>query len=230
MTVAAALEPSYNIGGDVFDYAISGRAASLAILDAVGHGLGASVLSAAALGAYRAARRNGASLYDQARAIDHAIDALFLPEAFATGVLAQLDLVTGRVRYLAAGHPQPLVLRDGRVVTTLRDGRRLPFGLGTGGLTIAACPLQPGDWLVLYTDGITEARDTAGGFFGEQRLVDFLEREAAAAHPPPETLRRLVHAVLAHQGGVLQDDATVMLTQWHPNAARTWRTPLSGYR
>jgi serine phosphatase RsbU (regulator of sigma subunit) len=44
----------------------------------------------------------------------------------------------------------------------------------------------PGDWLILHTDGITEARDEAGNFFGEARLVDFLRREAASSHPPPE--------------------------------------------
>lgn len=76
--------------------------------------------------------------------------------------------------------------------------------------------LQLGDWLVLHTDGITEARDAAGEFFGEERLVEFLEREAAADAPPPETVRRLVRAVLRHQDGVLQDDATVVLARWSP--------------
>jgi serine phosphatase RsbU (regulator of sigma subunit) len=72
----------------------------------------------------------------------------------------------------------------------------------------------PGDWLILHTDGITEARDEAGNFFGEARLVDFLRREAASSHPPPETVRRLVHAVLRHQHGILQDDASVLLAEW----------------
>ena len=74
--------------------------------------------------------------------------------------------------------------------------------------------LQPDDWLVMYTDGITEARDETGEFFGDARLVDFLRREAAAGHPPPETARRLVHAVLTHQNGNLQDDATILLARW----------------
>jgi hypothetical protein len=55
----------------------------------------------------------------------------------------------------------------------------------------------------------------AGDFFGEPRLVDLLRRETAAGHPPPEALRRLVHAVLDHQAGVLQDDATVVLARWN---------------
>jgi serine phosphatase RsbU (regulator of sigma subunit) len=90
-----------------------------------------------------------------------------------------------------------------------------------GELTIAEETLQPDDWLVLHTDGITEARDHTGEFFGETRLADFLHREAAAGHPPPETVRRLIRAVLNHQHGVLQDDATVLLARWTTNAPRS---------
>jgi serine/threonine protein phosphatase PrpC len=81
-------------------------------------------------------------------------------------------------------------------------------------LVFAEEVLQPDDWLVMHTDGITEARDQTGEFFGDARLVDFLRREAATGHPPPETARRLVQAVLAHQNGKLQDDATVLLARW----------------
>jgi serine phosphatase RsbU (regulator of sigma subunit) len=156
----------------------------------------------------------GHGLYEQARTIDETISGQFPDGAFATGVLAELDLGSGRLRYLNAGHPAPLVLRSGKVVKRLTGGRRLPFGCGTGELTIAEEPLQPGDWLVLHTDGITEARDDRGEPFGETRLTDFLEREAAAEHPPPETTRRLIKAVLAHQNGALYDDASILLARW----------------
>ncbi|MEP7025113.1 MAG: PP2C family protein-serine/threonine phosphatase, partial [Actinomycetota bacterium] len=162
----------------------------------------------------RSARHAGQGLYEQARVIDDTVSGLFDQEALASGILAEFDLATGRLRYLNAGHPQPHVLRSGRVVKTLTDGQRGLFGLGSGELTIAEEILQPEDWLVLHTDGVTEARDHTGEFFGDKRLVDFLEREAASGHAPPETVRRLVHAVMNHQGGVLQDDATVLLARW----------------
>jgi serine phosphatase RsbU (regulator of sigma subunit) len=57
-------------------------------------------------------------------------------------------------------------------------------------------------------------RHETGNFFGKERLVDFLRREAASERPPPETVRRLVQAVMRHQRGVLQDDATVLLARW----------------
>jgi hypothetical protein len=212
--LAGMLEPSYDIGGDAFDYALSERTVSLGIFDAVGHGLPASLLAAAALAGYRSARRDGRSVYDQARAIDDIVANCFPGSDFVTGVLAELDVQTGRLRYLNAGHPRPLLLRNGRVVKELTGGRRVPFGLETAGLTVGEEILQPGDWLALYTDGITEARDASGTWFGEERLVEFLTHEIAAGQPPPETVRRVTQAVLSHQNGELQDDASILLASW----------------
>jgi serine phosphatase RsbU (regulator of sigma subunit) len=88
--------------------------------------------------------------------------------------------------------------------------------------TAGQATLEGGDRLVHYTDGITQARDVDGRLFGEKRLVDFLEKEAMAHPPPAETVRRLVRAVLQHQEGILQDDATVLLARW---ASRTKAGP-----
>jgi len=82
-------------------------------------------------------------------------------------------------------------------------------------------PLEPGDRLLLHTDGVTEARDSEGVPFGLDRLVDLTERHEAADLPAPETLRRVVHAVLEHQNGRLQDDATLMLVEWSTTAHGT---------
>jgi len=108
------------------------------------------------------------------------------------------------------------VLRHGKVVKRLESSADVPFGLGRADVAIAQERLQPGDWLALHTDGIPEARDSEGTFFGEQRLIDTLERHAAAHLPLSETVRRLSRAVLEHQAGVLQDDATLVLAAWPP--------------
>jgi Stage II sporulation protein E (SpoIIE) len=218
--LAGMLQPSYAVGGDAFDYTLSHNTAALAIFDGMGHTLDAGLIAAAVLAAYRSTRRDGRGLYDQARAIDKTIVGQFRRGPFATGILAELDLTTGRLRYLAAGHPHPLVLRSGKVVKTLTGGRRPPFGVDTAELTIGEEFLQPDDWLILHTDGITEARNHTGDHFGQTRLIDFLEREAAAAHPPPETVRRLTQAVMAHQDGLLQDDATILLAHWTPGTTK----------
>jgi hypothetical protein len=212
--LAGVIEPSYDAGGDAFDYALAQDTVSLAIFDAMGHGMAAGLMAAAALSAHRAARRDGRGLFDQATTMDEVVGRNFPGSAFVTGVLGELDVRSGRLRYLCAGHPAPLLMRHGKVVKSLDGGRRVPFGIETTGMRVAEEVLQPGDWLVLHTDGITEARNAAGEWFGEDRLVDFLTRSAAAALPPPETARRLTAAVLAHQGGLLQDDASILLACW----------------
>lgn len=212
--VTGLLEPSDQVSGDAFDYALSESTAHLIVLDALGHSLNSGLIAAAAVAAYRATRRGGHGLDEQARVIDQTLRDHFGNATFATGVLAEIDLPTGRLRYLNAGHPQPLIMRGGKIVKPLTGARCLPLGLGPLEVTVAEEMLEPDDWLILYTDGIIEARDAAGEFFGEDRLVDFLRREAAAGHPPPETARRLIQAVLNHHQGILQDDAAIVLARW----------------
>jgi serine phosphatase RsbU (regulator of sigma subunit) len=99
------------------------------------------------------------------------------------------------------------------VVKTLWGDSGLPLGLGDPGEE-AEESLEPGDQVVFFTDGVTEARDPEGLFFGADRLADLVSRASAGGNPPPETLRRLVHSILDHQAGDLQDDATAMLVEW----------------
>jgi hypothetical protein len=213
--VAGRLEPAYEIGGDVFDYALGPTSASFAILDATGHDLSAGLAAAAGLAAYRNARRNGKGLFEQAESVHRTLDAQFHGDVYATGVFGELDTATGRLRYLVAGHPSPLVVRHGHVVKKLAAGRRPLLGLELRhGVTLGEEHLEPGDTVVLFTDGIPEARDPSGEVFGTPRLVDVLEREESRGLPLPEVADRLVRAVLAHQADVLQDDATLLLVQW----------------
>jgi hypothetical protein len=219
MVVSAVLEPCYDIGGDGFDYAVNGPLAYLTILDTVGHGLLAGLGTAVALSAMRAARHDGDDLTAVARAADAALLEYIGDARFATAVLCELNLDTGLLRYINAGHPPPLLLRQGKVVRQLDQGRRLPLGLDDPEVDVADEVLEPGDRLLLYTDGITEARDRSGEPFGEQRLVDLAERQAAAELPAPETLRRLCHAALDHYDGPPADDATLLLLEWSHQAA-----------
>jgi sigma-B regulation protein RsbU (phosphoserine phosphatase) len=143
----------------------------------------------------------------------------FTDARFATAVLGELDLETGRLRYINAGHPAPLLLRAGRMVRELGGGRRMPLGLDDPEVELAEEILEPDDRLLLYTDGVTEANAGDGERFGLDRLVDLVERHSRSGLPAPEILRRLTHAVMEHQGGTPDDDATMVLVQWSGTAA-----------
>ena len=215
VSLSGLLEPWDEVGGDAFDYALNDGRLHVALLDAMGHGLGATLLSSLAVGAYRNARRGRADLADSYEAIDVALATQFGREHFATGLLLDVEVATGTVRWLTAGHLPPLLIRHERAVTLPPARPATPFGLRftTGHPPVHTLQLEPGDRLALYTDGVVEAR-RLGQFFTEERLADFVVRESASGLDSAEVLRRLIRAVLDHQHGVLQDDATILLLEW----------------
>jgi hypothetical protein len=223
LVISGVLEPCYDVGGDAFDYAVNGDLAHLALFDAVGHGsaggMRAVVLASIALAAYRNARRAGLDLTATYHHIDDAVRA---HDTFGliTAILAELDQRTGLLRAISAGHPSGIVLRAGKVVKVLPSPTALPVPFGDQRApVIVEEALEPGDHLLLYTDGITEARSRpCGEEFGVERLIDFATKAVADQLPPPETARRLVHAILDHQDNRLDDDATVLLVHWRSPA------------
>jgi hypothetical protein len=214
VVIAGLLEPAYEVAGDAFDYALNGDTAHLAVLDPVGHDLTASVLAAVTVGSYRHSRRAGLGLADTYAAMDQVIASQFGGERFVTGQLGQLDCVTGRLQWLNAGHPLPLLVRRAKVVDTLACQPAPPLGLGLGQPEIATAALEPADRVLFYTDGVSEGRNLGGEPFGEARLADLLVRETLAGQPAAETMRRLAHAILAHQGRSPRDDATMVFLEW----------------
>ena len=136
-----------------------------------------------------------------------------------TGQVARIDLRTGTATIVNAGHPPPLRLRDGRV-EPVRLAADPPFGTcadtGTG---CSALPLEPGDRLIFFTDGILE-RNTAS--------VDIEAMVAAGADMHPrEAVQHLIQAILEATGGALNDDATALCLDWHGGPMRE-RTTDSG--
>ncbi|HEY0640848.1 MAG TPA: PP2C family protein-serine/threonine phosphatase [Pseudonocardiaceae bacterium] len=221
LVVCAQLEPAYEVGGDIVDLALSGSVAHVSVFDAMGHDQSSGLITAIATGTCRNERRQGTGLVATSEAIDRAVGMQFGRRRFVTGVLADLDRRTGELHWVNRGHPPPLLIRGGRRLIRLDRPPAPPMGF-----QLDAEPrqwtyqLEPGDRLLLYTDGVVEARDEHGRPFGLNRFVDLTLRRQSDGLPVPETLRRLMRSLLDHHGGRLQDDATVMLVEWQGDEAR----------
>ena len=218
----ACLEPAYDIAGDSFDYAYNDGILHFMIMDAVGHDLGSSFYASLAVGAYRHARRDQLDLDATVKEIDRLIAERFEQTTYVTAQLCELDVATGILQWVNAGHPSPMLVRNGRVIGDIEGRRRVPLGLGyLAGAgrhpIIAEEHLEPNDSLLFYSDGVVEARTAQGEDFGIERLKSFVESAIASRLSSAEITRRLSHAVLDHHGGRLQDDATVLLVNWRPD-------------
>ncbi|MCW2543421.1 MAG: protein serine/threonine phosphatase [Frankiales bacterium] len=217
VTVSAALEPCYNVAGDTIDYAVDRGRTSIGVFDGMGHGLHSAQCASLTVATYRNARRGGQGLPDIFNSIDVTLQESLGGEAFTTAVLAELDTDTGLLSWVNAGHPEPLLMRGGKVVKTLYVEPRPPLGLGhlvREEVEVGTEQLEPGDRILVFTDGVVEARSPGGDFFGVERLGELVVRHLAGGLPAAETMRRVVRELLDHQGGQLSDDASLLLLEW----------------
>lgn len=214
VALSGILEPAYSIGGDSFDYALDPDGVRFAIIDAVGHGMPAVLLTVAAINALRNARREGRSIVDAYAAADSVLRAQFSDSSYVTGQIGTLEVRTGRLSWLNAGHPLPLLMRDGHV-REIACRPSWPMGLGGTAVEVAVEVLQPGDTVLFYTDGAVESRSPTGEPFGLPRLIDLLAVAVQEGVGPAETVRRLSTSIVAYNGSSLSDDATLLLLEYH---------------
>ncbi len=216
----AVLEPAYRLGGDAFDHSLTESTLHAVILDAMGHNLASGMTTAIAMAGCRSARRMGAGLPELVKTVDDVL-AEWLPDQFCTGIATQLDLASGVLSWCNCGHPPPLLIRDHKVLENALDrpgeppmGTPAKFA-GTG-REVHRSALEPGDRVLLYTDGVTEARMAGGAQFGLEGFTDSIIRATAAGELAAEALRQLMHSILEHQDDTLKDDATILLIEWCP--------------
>ncbi|MFF8914258.1 PP2C family protein-serine/threonine phosphatase [Streptomyces sp. NPDC015032] len=213
---SAAMEPAYQVSGDAFDYAVAEDVIHLGLFDAMGHDTAAGITANVAVAACRNSRRQGASLTDAADHIEQVLIEQFGGDRYTTAILADLDMTTGVLSWVNCGHHPLVIFHPDRRHTHLHGDHGTPLGTNLGIRTpMCRAHLGPGDRLVAYTDGITEARRPGRGEFGLDRFLDFITAHLADGMSIPETLRRLIHSILDYHRGQLNDDATVLLLHWH---------------
>lgn len=213
-TLSAWLEPAASVGGDTFDYSLDREALHLSLTDAMGHGVASALIATLCVGSLRNTRRQGSTLSDQAAAANTALldQGLEHEPIFATGLLGRVDLHTGTLSLVNAGHAPPYLMRREEVFSVALTPS-LPLGLFTDAVfTVTEFTLEPGDRLVLVTDGMLE-RDAGG--------VDLKVEIRNSRHlHPRETTRQLADKVLELTGSALQDDATLLVLDWHGHHGR----------
>ncbi|MFI0737553.1 PP2C family protein-serine/threonine phosphatase [Streptomyces sp. NPDC021100] len=198
------------VGGDLYEVLTTPFGVRLLIGDVRGKGLGAVETAADVLGTFREAAQVEPELGAVARRLDAAVRRRGVGEEFVTAALLTVPRSGETVELVNCGHLPPLVRRHGRVsaVGTGDAEADPPLALrelAEGSYRSAAFAFGKGDLLLLYTDGVTEARDAGGRFYP-------LERRLAALpeHAPGVLADRLVADLLAYAGGELADDAALL--------------------
>ncbi|MDX6299232.1 MAG: hypothetical protein QOF53_446 [Nocardioidaceae bacterium] len=209
-TLSGWLEPAADIAGDTFDYSLQRNVLYLSMTDAMGHGVGAALTATLCVGALRGSRRAGAPVTEQVANANAAVaehGAAHGLDDFVTGLVGRLDLRTGVLTLVNAGHVAPYLLR-GTDVGTVDLPVNLPFGLfPDAAYEAATVTLDPGDRIVLVTDGMLERNASSSD-------LPAAIRESAHLHPR-EAAMALADSVLAATGHALSDDATILCLDWY---------------
>ena len=212
LAISAVNTPCHAVGGDYFDvFPMSNDRTAFVIADVAGKGIGAALLTTMLQGAL-----TGMTLgADPARVFHHINDFLCKHSdvgRYATMFFGMLDL-QGNLDYLNAGHPSPLLLRRGETSEIFTEGS-LPVGLmANASYATVRETLEPGDTLVLFSDGVTEAADPEDQMFGVPRLS-----EAVAGHhdaPLDQLQKRVVDSIENFARGASQaDDITLLFIRY----------------
>jgi sigma-B regulation protein RsbU (phosphoserine phosphatase) len=202
------------VSGDLVDaFMLPDRTLAFALGDVSGKGVPAGVLRAFARPILRHVAPLSASPGETLARVNRILYDVRLDAMFVSLFHGWLDLATGRLRYASAGHPTPFRLRPGGAVAADCPATGPILGiLDVRSFETASVDLEPGDALVLHTDGVAEAQRPRGRALGETRVAGLLGRHARST--PASICRALLRAVETHQGGRRYDDATVLALRY----------------
>jgi sigma-B regulation protein RsbU (phosphoserine phosphatase) len=214
LRLAAVWQPMDGVGGDCFDVTVAGSAVGVMIADVSGKGMPAALLMSNLQAAVRAFAQDGAAPCALATSVNRLLCRHMVSGRFVTFCFAWIDARHGRVTYANAGHNPPLVIRAGGAVERLTEGGTVLGVFPDATFSQAQIAVAPGDRLLFYTDGISEARSTDGEEFGEPRIL--AAAVAGRALSAEDLKDRIAADVHTFTGGVFDDDATIIVAALAP--------------
>jgi sigma-B regulation protein RsbU (phosphoserine phosphatase) len=211
----AFLKAAKFVGGDLFDYFLmDDNRLFFLIGDVSDKGIPASLFMAITKAIFKShfANKNCGSISDEVCRINDFLSADNESMMFVTAFVGILDLKTGTVEYIDAGHEPPLILRKNNQVEVLKKKGGLALCIdGNYPYTSNTFVLEPGDTLFTYTDGVTDANNSTGERFGLQRIKDLLINETTTA-APKQINDTVLHQLQTFINGVAQFDDITALT------------------
>jgi len=207
----ARMIPMSAVGGDFYDVLqLENGSLAVAVGDVTGHGVPAALLMALTVTLLRAEARRIESPSEVLLAVNRELMQVNDTGYFVTALYGILHDSDGKFHYARAGHSVPLVLDAGRQPIEVGHGVGHPLGLFEEMLVDeASLDLDPGSLLLLYTDGVTEAVDAQGEFFGDERLLAALQSSNGTG--PDQTCEAVWDALQAYQAGASQEDDVTLL-------------------
>jgi phosphoserine phosphatase RsbU/P len=207
--LAVSWQPAYGVGGDCFDTLAFGSTLGISIADIAGKGLPAALLMSNLQAAVRAFAQESAAPASICNSVNRLLCRNMAPGRFATFCYARIDVPARRITYSNAGHNPPFLVRPEGVLERLSGGGMV-LGIFPD-IVYEQCDLavEPGDRLVFYTDGITEARDASGEEYGDERLAN---AAVQARTLDTDSLKdSLLEDVTRFTDGKFDDDATLIV-------------------
>ncbi|GAA2288630.1 PP2C family protein-serine/threonine phosphatase [Actinomadura luteofluorescens] len=220
---AGQLEPAYAVWGDAFDWATSADRFTLTVSNGMGSGTESAELTHLAISALRNARRSGGDIVEQAELADEAVFGRYRGERLVDALLLEFELTDGRVRVIDAGSPVISRMRDGATERIAFEAQ-MPLGMfGDTRYVPQEFAVEPGDRLVIVSDGVHGARSPAGVLYGDAGLPQAMR--ATRLQDPPEAVRTMIrHYVGFHGGTEPSDDAVIVCVDWTGRDADAGKT------
>jgi len=213
LEIAGMMHPAHGVGGDYFDYfPTDAHTTQIVIADVAGKGVAAALLMSATAAAMRLEANRNRNMLQQVERLNLEIGAVSDPEKYVTLLVGEIDTNKRTIHYVNCGHNPALLFRAKTGTLTRLDSSCPPIGLAPEEICeLASENLVPGDVLVFYTDGVTEAENRLEEEFGMERLSAIVLRDSSL--PAEELMTSVYNAAADFCGDNFNDDVTILVVK-----------------